>query len=197
MVVQRPAAFLARHQALPHDPLGNARGRCRRARAVTDAQTRPRTAAPAAILAARQVPDRGPRKTDVAADAPAETNAALPQACMRFVIFGLTVTSSWGNGHATLWRGLGRALARRGHQCVFFERDLPYYAANRDLHEMPGGELVLYTGWDEVLPRAERALRDADAAVVTSYCPDGIAATRLLVDADARALKVYYDMDTP
>ncbi len=57
---------------------------------------------------------------------------------MKLVIFGLTVSSSWGNGHATLWRGLLRALARRGHRTVFFERDVPYYAFHRDLRELPG-----------------------------------------------------------
>lgn len=115
---------------------------------------------------------------------------------MRLVIFGLTVSSSWGNGHATLWRGLWRALARRGHQIVFFERDVPYYAEHRDLVSLPGGELVLYRSWDEVLPRAARELRGADAAMVTSYCPDGVAATHLLADA-APGVKVYYDLDTP
>jgi spore maturation protein CgeB len=116
---------------------------------------------------------------------------------MRFVIFGLTVSSSWGNGHATLWRGLARALARRGHRIVFFERDVPYYAANRDLTEMPGGELVLYERWDDVLPRARRELANADVAMVTSYCPDGVAATTLIADEAAGALSVFYDMDTP
>ena len=56
---------------------------------------------------------------------------------MKIVIFGLTISSSWGNGHATLWRGLCKALARRNHRIVFFERDVPYYAANRDLFELP------------------------------------------------------------
>ncbi len=115
---------------------------------------------------------------------------------MRLVIFGLTVSSSWGNGHATLWRGLARALARRGHQLVFFERDVPWYADNRDLHELPGGELVLYRDWQEVLPRARRALLGADAAMVTSYCPDGVPATELL-QSGTEALRVFYDMDTP
>jgi spore maturation protein CgeB len=115
---------------------------------------------------------------------------------MRLVIFGLTVSSSWGNGHATLWRGLARALARRGHHLVFFERDVPWYADNRDLHELPGGELVLYRDWQEVLPRARRALQGADAAMVTSYCPDGVAATGLL-QSGTEALRVFYDMDTP
>lgn len=115
---------------------------------------------------------------------------------MRLVVFGLTISSSWGNGHATLWRGLWHALARRGHQLVFFERDLPYYAEHRDLTQLPGGELVLYREWDEILPRARRELRGADVAMVTSYCPDGAAALQLLAD-QARGLKVFYDMDTP
>src|SRR5437588_1464542 len=94
---------------------------------------------------------------------------------MKFVVFGLAISSSWGNGHATLWRGLCRALARRGHAVVFYERDVDYYAMNRDLAELPGGRLVLYPDWDQVVPEATRDLRAADAAIVTSYCPDGIA----------------------
>jgi tRNA (mo5U34)-methyltransferase len=121
----------------------------------------------------------------------------MHDASLRLVIFGLTVSSSWGNGHATLWRGLWRALARRGHHVVFFERDVPYYAAHRDAVELPGGELVLYPGWDEVLPRARQVLRQADAMIVTSFCPDGAAAARLLEEAPASALKVFYDLDTP
>jgi spore maturation protein CgeB len=116
---------------------------------------------------------------------------------MRWVIFGLTISSSWGNGHATLWRGLWRALARRGHHLVFFERDVPYYAEHRDLTELPGGDLVLYPSWGDVLPRARRELQGADAAIVTSYCPDGVAAAQLLADGATGAPKVFYDMDTP
>jgi len=116
---------------------------------------------------------------------------------MRIVVFGLTVSSSWGNGHATLWRGLQRALAAQGHTVVFFERDVPYYADHRDLTELAGGELVLYPDWQEVLPRARQALREADAVVVTSYCPDGVAATQLIAGSAGPAVKVFYDMDTP
>ncbi|MFC4171219.1 glycosyltransferase [Microvirga sp. GCM10011540] len=115
---------------------------------------------------------------------------------MKIVVFGLTISSSWGNGHATLWRGLCRALARQGHRVVFFERDVPYYAMNRDLHEIPGGALVLYDDWEAIRPRAKAEIADADAAMVTSYCPDGIAAADLLLDAP-RATRVFYDLDTP
>lgn len=115
---------------------------------------------------------------------------------MKFVIFGLTVSSSWGNGHATLWRGLLRALAERGHSVVFFECDVPYYAEHRDLVALPGGELVLYRNWDDIVARAARELQGSDAGIVTSYCPDGIAASELLLDSDC-AVKIFYDLDTP
>lgn len=115
---------------------------------------------------------------------------------MKLVIFGLTVSSSWGNGHATLWRGLLRALAKQKHQAVFFERDVPYYAANRDLLELPGGELVLYSSWEHVLPIARRHAGDADAVIVTSYCPDGPAASALCL-ASRASTKAFYDLDTP
>jgi spore maturation protein CgeB len=115
---------------------------------------------------------------------------------MRLVIFGLTVSSSWGNGHATLWRGLCKALARRGHEVVFFERDVPYYALNRDLIALPRGELCLYPSWDEVLPIARCRLADADVAIVTSYCPDGVAAADLVLDSHVQ-VRAFYDLDTP
>jgi spore maturation protein CgeB len=115
---------------------------------------------------------------------------------MKIVVFGLTISSSWGNGHATLWRGLCRALAKRGHRVIFFEQDAPYYAGNRDLFEVPGGELVLYDTWDGVRVRASTEIADADAAMVTSYCPHGIEATDLVL-AGARGVRAFYDLDTP
>ena len=115
---------------------------------------------------------------------------------MKIVVFGLTVSSSWGNGHATLWRGLLKALIRRGHDVVFFERDTDYYRQNRDLHALEGGELVLYPDWESVALRAARAVAEADVALVTSYCPDAAAAERTVLDAP-RATRVFYDLDTP
>jgi spore maturation protein CgeB len=114
---------------------------------------------------------------------------------MKLVVFGLTISSSWGNGHATLWRGLVRALARRGHRVVFFEYDAPYYAAHRDLTAIEGGELVLYSDWAEIRARAAREIAETDVAMVTSYCPHGIEATDLVLAG--RAARVFYDLDTP
>jgi spore maturation protein CgeB len=115
---------------------------------------------------------------------------------MKLVIFGLTISSSWGNGHATLWRGLCRALGRQGHRVIFFERDVPYYAINRDLLAPEGVDLRLYPSWEEALPAARREVADADAAMVTSYCPDGVAASELVLGTPG-PLTVFYDLDTP
>jgi spore maturation protein CgeB len=115
---------------------------------------------------------------------------------MKLVIFGLSISSSWGNGHATLWRGLCRALASTSHRVVFFERDTPYYRQARDLEQLQAGELVLYPSWEDARARALAELRSADAAIVTSYCPDGAAASELLLEVD-RCVRVFYDLDTP
>jgi len=115
---------------------------------------------------------------------------------MRIVVFGLTISSAWGNGHATLWRGLVRALSVRGHSVRFFERDVAYYAQHRDLGVPDRFELTLYPDWPAVVAAADQALTEADVAIVTSYCPDGRAAARLLSDSPV-AVKVFYDLDAP
>ncbi len=114
---------------------------------------------------------------------------------MKIVIFGLSVSSSWGNGHATLWRGLCKALIRAGHQVVFFERDVPYYREHRDFPELPGGELRLYQEWEEIRARAAEHLADADVALTTSYCRDAVRATDLMLEAPV--IRVFYDLDAP
>ncbi len=116
---------------------------------------------------------------------------------VRLIIFGLSVSSSWGNGHATLWRGLIAALTQAGHRVTFFERDVPYYAENRDLTELGGGaSLVLYRDWADVAGQASRAADEADAAIVTSFCPDALEAADMLGSARV-TLRCFYDLDTP
>ncbi|HUB31835.1 MAG TPA: glycosyltransferase [Bryobacteraceae bacterium] len=114
---------------------------------------------------------------------------------MKLVVFGLSVSSSWGNGHATLWRGLIKALGALGHHVVFFEHDQPFYAQHRDLPELAGGELILYPSWADVRPRVERYLAGADVAIVTSYCPDSLLACEEILSSPAR-IRCFYDLDT-
>ncbi len=115
---------------------------------------------------------------------------------MKIVVFGLSISSAWGNGHATLLRGLFRALHGKGHQVHFFERDTPYYASHRDADSFPFVHLHLYSDWSAILPQARRELSDSDVGMVTSYCADGTAACRLVLDARPPRT-VFYDMDTP
>jgi spore maturation protein CgeB len=115
---------------------------------------------------------------------------------MKLVVFGLTVTSSWGNGHATIWRGLLNGLAALGHETTFFERDLAYYAAHRDLTDSPHFRIQLYRDWHDVADEARSEVDEADAAIVTSYCKDAIAATDLILSSDAQT-RIFYDLDTP
>ncbi|MBS1153233.1 MAG: hypothetical protein H6Q89_4931 [Myxococcaceae bacterium] len=97
----------------------------------------------------------------------------------------------FGHGHATRWRGLCRALAARGHRVWFFERAAP----SSTVHRGPTA-LALYPAWEDVLPFATRTLADADAAIVTSSCADGFAASRLVLSSSS-AVRVFYDLGTP
>ncbi len=115
---------------------------------------------------------------------------------MKLVVFGLSVTSTWGNGHGTTYRALLRALHSRGHHIVFFEKDVEWYASNRDLPEPSFCDVCLYERWDDVLPRVRRELADADVAMVGSYFPDGIAALDEVFASDV-PVKTFYDIDTP
>ena len=80
---------------------------------------------------------------------------------MRLVVFGLTLSSSWGNGHATTYRALLKAFAARGHDVTFFERDESWYADNRDLGEPDFCRLILYKGLND-LARFGKRIDQAD-----------------------------------
>jgi spore maturation protein CgeB len=115
---------------------------------------------------------------------------------LKIVIFGLSITSSWGNGHATTYRSLVRALVARGHQVLFLERDVPWYAAARDLPKPPYGRTVLYRSLSALQRRFAAAVRRADLVIVGSYVPDAIAIGEWVV-SHARGITAFYDIDTP
>lgn len=115
---------------------------------------------------------------------------------LRFVIFGLSITSSWGNGHATTYRGLVRELAARGHEVTFLERDVPWYAENRDLPEPPYGRTLLYNTLEEAKDRFARNVAQADVVIVGSYVPEGVAVGEWVVSR-AAGVTAFYDIDTP
>jgi spore maturation protein CgeB len=114
---------------------------------------------------------------------------------MKLVVFGLAVSSTWANDHATLWRSLIRVLAGQGHALTFYEQDTPYFAAHRDYKELPKGELVVYETLDSIRAHATHALRSADAAIVSSYAADALAATELVMSS-AVPIRAFYEFDT-
>ena len=115
---------------------------------------------------------------------------------MKIVILGLSITSSWGNGHATTFRGLVRELVRRGHDVLFLERDQPWYAQNRDLPAPPFGRTALYGSVGELQETFAGEVGDADLVIVGSYVPEGVRVGDW-VQAEARGVKAFYDIDTP
>jgi spore maturation protein CgeB len=114
---------------------------------------------------------------------------------MKIIILGLSITSSWGNGHATTFRGLVRGLVARGHEVHFLERDVPWYAGHRDLCELPGAQISLYRSVEGLVFHRE-AIRNADAVIVGSYVPDGALVGEWVL-THAGGVVAFYDIDTP
>src|SRR3954470_11190725 len=112
------------------------------------------------------------------------------------VILGLSITSSWGNGHATTFRALVRELSALGHNVLFLERNLQWYADNRDMPKLPWGRVEIYHGVPELRRRFARQVAKADVVIVGSYVPEGIEVGRW-VSRTARGVKAFYDIDTP
>ena len=115
---------------------------------------------------------------------------------MNIVILGLSVTSSWGNGHATTYRGLIRGLHARGHSILFLERDMPWYAGNRDQPGMAEARIQIYGSLSELIERFQAQVRAADLVIVGSFVPEGTAVGEW-VTATAHGVTAFYDIDTP
>ncbi len=115
---------------------------------------------------------------------------------MKIVIFGLTLSSSWGNGHATPFRAILRALHNCGVQVTFYEKDVPYYARHRDFRVSTYCDFVLYENWDQISHQALREVAACDVVMLGSYCPQGALIADVLLQMN-HALRVFYDLDTP
>ena len=113
---------------------------------------------------------------------------------MKLVVLGLSLSSSWGNGHATTYRALLKAFAARGHEVLFLERDVPWYAKQRDLADPDWCSLCFYADVND-LARFTPEIADADAVIVGSYVPDGVAVGYFV--QETAGLTAFYDIDTP
>lgn len=115
---------------------------------------------------------------------------------MNIVVLGLSITSSWGNGHATTYRSLVAGLAARGHRILFLERDVPWYADNRDQPHPPGAKTVLYRNTDQLFETYAEQIRTADLVIVGSFVPEGAAVGTWVIET-AEGITAFYDIDTP
>lgn len=115
---------------------------------------------------------------------------------MQVVILGLSITSSWGNGHAVTWRSLAKGLSERGHDVLFLERDMPWYADHRDMPEPPFCRSALYGSLTELKDRWRSSISNADLVIVGSYVPQGVSVGEW-VTATANGVTAFYDIDTP
>jgi spore maturation protein CgeB len=112
------------------------------------------------------------------------------------IVFGLSITSSWGNGHAVTYRALLKALYERGHNVTFLEREQPWYRDHRDLENVEYCRIELYRDLREVPARFGRRVMDADLIIVGSYVPDGVVLGDWIT-THARGVTAFYDIDTP
>ncbi len=117
---------------------------------------------------------------------------------LNIVFLGLSITSSWGNGHATTYRALIKELFQKGHQVTFIEKDVPWYAGNRDLQSPPWCRIIMYGGIDELVDCCAAEIRAADVVIIGSYVPDGVAVCRRVFSLRKKdGLTAFYDIDTP
>ncbi|MGQ0536241.1 MAG: glycosyltransferase, partial [Methanobacteriota archaeon] len=115
---------------------------------------------------------------------------------LQFVLFGLSLTSSWGNAHAATYRALVEGLSRKGHEVTFFERDVPWFAGRRDLAEPRYGRVVLYDRVSSLEADHRPAIDAADVLVVGSFVPDGREVGSLVLGRSSGA-RLFYDLDAP
>jgi spore maturation protein CgeB len=115
---------------------------------------------------------------------------------MNVLVLGLSITSSWGNGHATNYRALQAAFSVAGHDVLFLERDVPWYASQRDLPNPPWGRTEMYSSLDNFRKRSGPELQRADLVIVGSYVPQGAEVIEF-VQSRAAGVTAFYDIDTP
>lgn len=115
---------------------------------------------------------------------------------MKIVFIGLTISSSWGNGHATTYRGLLKELGSMGHDVFFLEHDKPWYSNNRDLDLPKEYQLKFYTTVDELKAEFESLVQSAQLVIVGSYVPEGVDVSQWVLNT-ANGVTAFYDIDTP
>jgi spore maturation protein CgeB len=115
---------------------------------------------------------------------------------VKVAFFGSSLVSSYWNGAATYYRGLIRALHRRGHRVTFYEPDAYERQAHRDIADPDWVEVIVYEPTAAAaLALVERAQR-ADVVVKAT----GVGVLDELLEeavAEVRGVSVFWDVDAP
>lgn len=112
------------------------------------------------------------------------------------VVIGLSISSSWGNGHASAYRGLLCELVKSGYNILFLERANPLFAAHRDFHSDKSFKIEFYTSLKELKKKYGAAVENAQLVIVGSSVTEGAAVGEWVCNA-AKGIAAFYDIDTP
>jgi spore maturation protein CgeB len=119
---------------------------------------------------------------------------------MNIAFFGSSLVSAYWNGAATYYRGIIRALARRGHSVTFYEPDAYDRQAHRDIADPDWARVVVYDGTDEAGPvSALEQAHGADLIVKASGVGvfDELLERAVLDVRAAHTAAVFWDVDAP
>ncbi len=114
---------------------------------------------------------------------------------MNIVILGLSKSSSQGEGHAAIYRGLVRELNKQGHHILFLERAQPLIEGKADPLTGDFCEAGRYRSLNDLQQFTEQ-VREADMVMLSSFVPEGTQVAEWLLRT-AKGIKAFYDLDTP
>jgi spore maturation protein CgeB len=114
--------------------------------------------------------------------------------------FGSSLVSAYWNGAATYYRGIVRALSRRGHHVTFYEPDAFERQEHRDIPDPEWARVVVYPADSEAGPlRAVEEAKGADLVIKASGVGvyDGLLEQAVLELQTSETVVVFWDVDAP
>src|SRR5690606_11285824 len=110
---------------------------------------------------------------------------------MKIIFIGLTISSSWGNGHATTYRGLLRELGAMGHEVYFLEPDKPWYRNTRDFDQSEDYQLEFYETTGDLKSNFKSLVQLGDLVIVGSFVPEGVEVCRWVLET-SQGMTAFY-----
>ena len=113
--------------------------------------------------------------------------------------YGSSLLSAYWNGAATYYRGIIKALAKRGYRTTFYEPDVYDRQANRDIDPPDWAAVVVYDGTVEALKRVAQEAAKYDIVVKASGVgfEDDLLLAQVMSAARPGAIRLFWDVDAP